>query len=482
MGVLSACMGTAHHGVFLMKRLLVVLLGVAALPGQALAQAQAESSEIRLEYTEETLPNGLKVIYHIDRSTPVAAVVLWYDVASKHEAPGKTGFAHLFEHLMLFTGSRHVAEGKAFALLEAEGGRAGADLNGTTSSDRTNYFQQVPSHVLDLALWVEADRMATLDDALNQAKLDNQREVVKNERRQGVDNQPYGVWSERMLARMFPADHPYHHGVLGSMEDLTNASLEDVRTFFRTYYVPNNATLAIAGDIDLADAQAKVRRYFGEIPRGADPPPVRNTALPPRVGTAQREVINDANAPAPAVFVGYRVPSMRDPQGPAVSILGSLLGTGRSSPLYQALVRERQLATNVFSGSFGLGEGADVLLIGAIGRPGASADSLEAAVLGELENVAAKIDRAAVERAQAAARFGLANQLQSLGGFGGRGDALAQGAVLFGDAGWINRRLGQLEAVTVDALRALAAERMVADNRTVLVFVPRAAPVREEPR
>jgi predicted Zn-dependent peptidase len=463
-----------------MKRLLLAACAAAAVSAPSAAQTPP-AGQIRVDYTEETLPNGLRVLYHVDRSTPVAAVVLWYDVASKHEAPGKTGFAHLFEHLMLFTGSRNVQEGKAFALLEAEGGRAGPDLNGTTSSDRTNYFQQVPSHVLDLALWVEADRMATLDDALNQAKLDNQREVVKNERRQGVDNQPYGVWSERMLARMFPAGHPYHHSVLGSMADLTNASLEDVRSFFRTYYVPNNAVLAIAGDIDLDDARAKVRRRFGAIPRGPEPPPVRNTALPPFVGIAQREVINDANAPAPAVYVGYRVPSMSDAQGPVVSILGSLLATGRSSPLYQSLVREKQLATNVFSGSFGLAEGADVLLVGVIGRPGANADSLEAAVLGELENVAAKIDQAAVQRVQASARFGLANQLQSLGGFGGRGDALAQGAVLFGDAGWINRRLGQLEAVTVDAVRALAAERMIADNRTVLVFVPaRAAPPREE--
>ncbi len=220
-----------------MRRLLLAVLLLVATP--LAAQAPPGGETVNLEYTEETLPNGLKVIYHVDRSTPVAAAVMWYNVASKHEPPGRTGFAHLFEHLMLFTGSRNVPEGRGWAMLEAAGGRAGPDLNGTTSADRTNYFSQVPSNALELALWIEADRMATLDDALTQTKLDNQREVVKNERRQGMDNQPYGLWVQKMLGHLFPEGHPYHHPVIGSLEDLNNATLRmyatsSAPTTFRT--------------------------------------------------------------------------------------------------------------------------------------------------------------------------------------------------------------------------------------------------------
>jgi predicted Zn-dependent peptidase len=453
-----------------MTRIVTALVLAAALGGTA--YAQVPGTAVRLDFVEETLPNGLRVIYHQDHTAPVAALVLWYDVASKHEQRGKTGFAHLFEHLMLFTGSRNVPEGTAWSLMEAAGARAGADLNGTTSSDRTNYFQQVPSHALERAFWIEADRMATLDDALNQAKLDNQREVVKNERRQGVDNQPYGTAQEKMLAYMYPEGHVYHHPVLGSMQDLTNASLEDVRAFFNTYYVPNNAVLAVAGDFDLADAQALVRRYFGPIPRGADPPPLRDATLPPLTGKTQREVVQDANAPGPAVYVGFRVPSARAAQAPVVSLLGPLLASGRSSPLYRVMVREKQLATNVFAFNFGLLEGADLFMVGAIGRPGVNADSLEAALMTELADPARLIDAAGFERVQASVRFGLANQLQSMGGFGGRGDVLAQGKVFYDNAGWINQRMAQLGAVTLEQLQALARERMVASNRTTLVYVP----------
>jgi zinc protease len=398
--------------------------------------------------------------------------VLWYDVGSKHESPGRTGFAHLFEHLMLFTGSRNAPEGRHFGLLEAVGSRTGSDINGTTSWDRTNYFQQVPSHALELALWLEADRMATLDEALNETKLVNQREVVKNERRQSADNQPYGRWVEQMLTHLYPAEHPYHHLVLGSMQDLEAASLEDVRTFFRTWYVPNNAVLAIAGDIDVPQARAMVRRYFGGIPRGAEPPPVRRVPLPAKLGASPREVIPDANAPAPAVYVGFRVPGGRDPRAPAVSLLADMLAGGRSAPLYQSLVRERQAATSVFSFNFGLVEDADMLVVGAVGKPGSSPDSLEAALLAELGGVGARLDAGQLARVQAAEGFNIVNSLQQMGGFGGRGDALAEGAVLYGDPGWINRRLPALNAVTVSDVQSIAREFLVNDNRAILVFVP----------
>ncbi len=450
--------------------LALLLAAAAAVPARA--QTGAPAPTVRLDFVEDTLPNGLRVIYHVDRSAPVAATVLWYDVASKHEATGRTGFAHLFEHLMLFTGSRNAPEGRHFGLLEAVGSRAGADINGTTSWDRTNYFQQVPSHALELALWLEADRMATLDEALNESKLVNQREVVKNERRQSNDNQPYGRWAEAMLSHLYPAEHPYHHPVIGSMADLEAATLEDVRTFFRTYYVPNNAVLAIAGDIDVEAARGMVRRYFGGIPRGAEPPPVRRVPLPAKLGAAPREVIQDRNAPAPAVYIGFRVPSGRDARAPVVSMLAEMMGTGRSSPLYQSLVRERQIATNVFSFNFGLVEDADMLIVGAVGKPGSSADSLEAALLGELGGILPRLDAGQLARAQASEGYNLVNSLQQMGGFGGRGDALAEGAVLYGDAGWINRRLPQIAAVTVEDVRALAREFLVNDNRATLVFVP----------
>jgi predicted Zn-dependent peptidase len=455
----------------------------AVLPLALAAQSQSPpaAEAVRLDFTEETLPNGLKVVLHVDRSTPLVSTMLWYDVGSKHEQAGRTGFAHLFEHLMLFTGSRNVPEGQHFAMLEAAGGRAGADINGTTSSDRTNYFQQVPSHMLELALWLEADRMATLDEVLNEAKLANQREVVKNERRQGIDNQPYGRWMERMLAHAYPEGHPYRHPVVGSLEDVENARLDEVKEFFRTYYVPNNAVLVVAGDIDVEEARGLVRRYFGPIPRGQDPPRMRDATLPPRIGAPAREVIQDPNAPAPAVYLGFRVPPARDPRSAAVSVLSSYLAEGRASPLNQRLVRGRQVATNVFSFNFDYADGADLLVVAAVGKPGGDPEALERALLAEVEAVAAGIDETGLQRVKAASRFSLVNQLQGLGGFGGRADLLAEGWTVHRDAGWVNRRLGEVDAVTVAGLRALAAERLVPDNRVTLVFVPRAAAATSTP-
>jgi len=317
---------------------------VASNAGAQAKKTQAgKSPELRIDFTRETLPNGLNVIYHVDHSTPVAAVLLWYNVGSKMEQPGRTGFAHLFEHMM-FQGSKNVGKGQHFALLEAAGGRGGADINGTTNWDRTNYFEQVPSNQVELALWLEADRMGTLLQAMDQAKLDNQREVVKNERRQSMDNQPYGTWLEKMGEALFPEGHPYHHSVIGSMTDLSAASLTDVENFFRTYYAPNNAVLVIAGDIDVPQVKQMVRKYFGSIPRGPAVPALANTQVPVVIGHQQRYVISDAQAPAPAIYVGYRVPSAKDRRAAAVTLLGDVIGSGRSSRLYDALVRRQQIA------------------------------------------------------------------------------------------------------------------------------------------
>src|SRR2546423_8168152 len=295
-------------------RLLAVslLCLVAANAGaQAIKTQAGKSPELRIDFTRETLPTALNVIYHVDHSTPVAAILLWYNVGSKMEQPGRTGFAHLFEHMM-FQGSKNVGKGQPLALLEAAGGRGGADINGTTNWDRTDYFEQLPSNQVELALWLEADRMGSLLDAMDQAKLDNQREVVKNERRQAIDNQPYGTWLEKMGEALFPEGHPYHHSVIGSMTDLSAASLTDVENFFKTYYAPNNAVLVIAGDIDVPQVKQMVQKYFGPIPRGPKVPALANTQVPVVIGQQQRYVITDAQAPAPAIYVGYRVPPAKD--------------------------------------------------------------------------------------------------------------------------------------------------------------------------
>ncbi len=449
------------------------LLCIAAGSAGALAaqSTAGQGAQVRIDYIEDQLPNGLKVLYHVDNTTPVAAVVLWYNVGSKHEQRGRTGFAHLFEHMM-FQGSKNVAKGQHFALLEAAGGRGGADINGTTNTDRTNYFEQVPSNQLELALWLEADRMGRLLETVDKVKLDNQREVVKNERRQGVDNQPYGTWVERMQAEVYPAGHPYSHSVIGSMDDLSAATVEDVHNFFKTYYAPNNAVLVIAGDIDVNAAKALVRKHFGWIPRGPAVPALVNMTVPATIGTEKRFVVDDALAPAPAVFVAYRVPPVKDRRGPVVDLLGSVVGSGRSSRLYDALVRKQQVATQVGGFNFGFVDGADMLVFTAIGKPGASADSLEKALVAELNGVGGNFTQADLDRVRAQERFNFVNGLQTTGGFGGRADRLAEGWIYHRDPNYVNKVLGEYDRVTLADLNALARERLLPRNRVIAVYQP----------
>jgi len=456
---------------FVAVSLLCVAAGTAGAQAANSKTMQGGSPELRIDFVEETLPNGLKVIYHVDHSTPVAAVVLWYNVGSKHEQARRTGFAHLFEHMM-FQGSKNVAKGQHFALLEAAGGRGGADINGTTNTDRTNYFEQVPSNQLELALWLEADRMGNLLETVDKVKLDNQREVVKNERRQGVDNQPYGVWFEKLQATVFPANHPYSHSVIGSMDDLSAATVEDVHNFFKTYYAPNNAVLVIAGDIDVPNAKALVRKHFAAIPRGPAVPRLANMNVPNLIGREQRWVVEDPLAPAPRVYVAYRMPAVKDKRAPITTLLGDVIGSGRSSRLYDALVRRDQVATTVAGFNFGYADGADMLVFTATGRPGSSADSLERALLAELGKVGGNFTQAELDRARAAERFSFVNGLQTTGGFGGRADLLAAGWTYFRDANYVNKVLGEFDGVTLAQLNALARERLVPTNRVIGVFVP----------
>jgi predicted Zn-dependent peptidase len=453
--------------------LLCLAAGTASAQTGKSAQA-GNSPELRVDYTKETLPNGLTVIYHVDHTTPVAAVLLWYNVGSKMEQPGRTGFAHLFEHMM-FQGSKNVGKGQHFALLEAAGGRGGSDINGTTNWDRTNYYEQLPSNQLELALWLEADRMGTLIEAMDQAKLDNQREVVKNERRQSVDNQPYGTWPEKMEEALFPEGHPYHHDVIGSMADLSAATLTDVEGFFKTYYAPNNAVLVVAGDIDVPQAKEMVRKHFGSIARGPKVPALANMRLPASVGHEQRFVVVDSQIPAPAVYIGYRVPSAKDSRAPVVSILGDVMGGGRSSRLYDALVRRQQIATGASSGNFGLADGADMLIFTATGKPGSSPDSLERALLVELAGVSS-FTQPELDRARASERFAFVNALQTMGGIGGRADRLAEGWTYFHDPNYVNGVLREYDRVKLADLNALALERLIPANRVILVYVPAKKP------
>jgi predicted Zn-dependent peptidase len=448
----------------------VSLLCAAAATANAQSARSGKGPELRVDYTKETLPNGLNVIYHVDHTTPVATVLLWYNVGSKMEQPGRTGFAHLFEHMM-FQGSKNVKKGQHFALLETAGGRAGSDINGTTDQDRTNYYEQVPSNQLELALWLESDRMGTLSQTLTKDKLDNQRDVVKNERRQSYDNQPYGTWSEKTGELLFPDSHPYHHSVIGSMTDLSAASVEDVQNFFKTYYAPNNAVLVVAGDIDVPQARALVRKYFASIPRGPVPPKIASMNLPPVVGREQRVVVQDPLAPAPAVFVAYRVPPLRDRRAEAVSLLRTIIGDGASSRLDESLVRKQQIAARVTAYNFGLADGADALVFIAYGKPGSNPDSLERALLAELAG-ASSFTRSELDRARAQERFNFVDALQYTGSLGGRADRLAEGWTFFHNPDHVNTILADINRVKLADLNALAQERLIPTNRVILVYVP----------
>jgi len=422
---------------------------------------------MRIPLETLTLSNGLRVNLSQDHAAPVVAVNLWYHVGSANERPGRTGFAHLFEH-MLFQGSARVAANEHFELVQ----RAGGTLNGSTWLDRTNYYETLPSHQLELALWLEADRMARLLPAMTQEKLDTQRDVVKNERRWSVDNQPYGTWWERLPALCFPPAHPFHHSLIGSMEDLSEASLEDVAEFFRTYYTPDNAVLTICGDFDAAAARAMVERHFGTIPRGAGKPPLPDLSLPPTFGSWKREVVEDAVV-APRLFLAFRIPPAGEDDWYAASLLGAVLGTGEGSRLAHALVREQQLASDATAFTFDLAKGSDLLVCDVTARPGVAPATLEAAVVAEIDRLLRDGVRPD-ERERALAQFETAwvSGLQSVGA---RADKLSQFATYKGDAGAVNDELARHAAVSVAAMAAFARARLGEENRASLLYVPRAA-------
>ena len=354
---------------------LVVLV---ASPGAA-ADDGGRAPRLSVPYTQFTLPNGLRVVLHEDHSVPVVAVNVWYHVGSGREKPGRTGFAHLFEHLM-FEGSGHVKEGDFDNLLEGAGG----DNNGSTNTDRTNYYLNVPSDALELALFLESDRMGYLLDAMSPGKVDGQRDVVKNERRQGVENQPYGQAFITLGEMLFPTGHPYHWPTIGYMDDLTAASYDDVTDFFKQYYGPNNATLVVAGDIDPAKTRTLVERWFSDVKRGPDVPPL---SVPPvqLTGVTKKTITDRVQLPRDLPGVD-RARRRSRPGDAELDVVADVLAGGKSSRLYKRLVYDLQIAQNVFA----FQQGADLastFAIVATARPGHTIEEMTKVIDEELQRL-----------------------------------------------------------------------------------------------
>ena len=420
---------------------------------------------LSIGFSDERLANGLRLIVSEDHLAPVVAVCIWYNVGSKNEVPGKTGFAHLFEHVM-FQGSGHVAKTEHMSLVQSAGGT----MNGTTWLDRTNYFETMPSHQLELAIWLEADRMGTLLGALSQENLDNQRDVVKNEKRWSYDNRPYGSWMEKTLALLYPEGHPYHHPTIGSMADLDAASLEDVKAFFATYYVPNNAVLSVAGDCDRAQVRAWAEKYFGPIAPNPDIPSLPDMSLPETLGDERRMTVED-QVPLARIYFAFRAPAFGDHRLDAIDLAGQILTGGKGSRLHKRLVRDERLAQDVAIFTLPFVSGAAACIGWATVRPGVAIEKVEAAYLDELERLA--LEAPSDDELARAKALTEADELGSLARVEERADRLSMYATLFDDPAMINTMLPRYLAVTAEEIRDAARAIFRADNRIVLTFVPR---------
>jgi predicted Zn-dependent peptidase len=422
------------------------------------APARAAAS-VRVEFTDTTLPNGLRVQLVEDHGAPVIAVNVAYDVGSRNERAGRTGFAHLFEHMM-FKGSQNVGDGEHFYQVFSNGG----SMNGTTGNDLTLYFETLPANQLELALFLEADRMRSLD--ITQKKLDNQRQAVQEERRLRVDNQPYGLADEH-FDELFYSNFAYQHSTIGSMQDLNAASVGDVAQFFKTYYAPNNAVLSVVGDFKPAEAMAMIRRYFADIPRQSEPPAVDLSE--PEQQAERRETMTDPLARATQVQIAYKTPAGNAPDLYALRVLSSVLQQGDSSRLYQSVNKEKELVVNV--GGFvdeRIGPGG--LYIGATVRPGRKADDVEAAIYAEIERLQQQpIAEWELEKAKNTTRFAY---LQSIRSAQSRATMLGTYTVKFNDPGLINTRVAGFEAVTRAEVQRVAKRYLQAKYRTVIVTNP----------
>ncbi|HEV3471391.1 MAG TPA: pitrilysin family protein [Pyrinomonadaceae bacterium] len=450
--------------------LLVVLVQGLPAAGQAQggAAAAAQGSVPKIQFEKYTLPNGLEVILHVDRKLPVVHVNQWFHVGSKNERAGRSGFAHLFEHMM-FQGSKNASK-EYFEYVEA----AGANLfeggvNGTTNQDRTNYFATVPSGNLENLLWVESDRLATLPEALTKEKLDNQRDVVKNERRQGLENQPYGRWFKLLMENLYPPRHPYNTDVIGLHEDLTAASLDDVKEFFRTYYTPNNLSLVIAGDFNPEEAKRLVEKYFGTIPPG--PALDRPAKGMVRLDGEKTVEVSD-RVPQERTYFGWHTPGFFEPGDAELSLAATILTDGLSARLNRALVYDRQLATNTVAFQNGQ-ELAGSFIMWVTARPGSSLSEIERIVTDEVARLAKEgPTQAELDRAKTKWEFNFVTGLERIGGFGGKADLLNQYNVFLGDPGRFEADFARFRGATTEGVRAAVDRYLNTRNRLLVRFHP----------
>jgi zinc protease len=450
-------------------RIICTMAVLAAAVPAPLVTAQAPASHdttpatLTVPYTEFTLPNGLHVILHQDKTIPVAAVNVWYHVGSGREKPGRTGFAHLFEHVM-FEGSEHVKEGEFDGWLEAAGGTN----NGSTSEDRTNYITDVPSNALELALFLEADRMGFLLPTLTQQKLDGQRDVVKNEKRQRVDNQPYGQAFIELGSMMYPKGHPYSWPVIGSMDDLSAASLADVVDFFKTYYAPNNASLVVAGDIDIAATRALVEKWFGGIPRGPDVAPL--VPAPAALTETVRKTITD-KVQLPRVYLAWHTPAGYAPGDATMDLVANLLTGGKNSRLYRRLVYEMQIAQDVNAAQMSRALGGMFLVV-ATARPGQSLEAIQAVIDEEIEKLKqAPPEPREMARALNQIEASFFRNMERTGSFGGKADLLNSYYVATGMPDYFEEDLARYRAVSPTDVQSAVSRYLPRDRRVELTVV-----------
>ena len=441
-----------------MKLAVTLLLGAAGL-----VSAQQRAAKLQpVKFTDTRLENGLRVLIAEDHYAPVYAIAVSYKVGSRDERQGRTGFAHLFEHMM-FKGSENVGPGEHFYLIFTKGG----SMNGTTDNDRTLYFEILPKNQLDLGLFLEADRMRSL--AINKENLENQRQAVKEERRLGLDNQPYGQAYEKMDELVYD-NFAYHHSVIGSMADLDAASVEDVQQFFRTYYAPNNAVLALAGDLDTKDALAKVNKYFGAVPRQEAPKPVDLTE--PAHSAERRATLDDKLARVPRLEIAYRIAGGDDPDARALAVASPILGGGDSSRLYQKLVKEKELATQVFC-YLDSRTGPSKFQITAMIRPGKDPKEAENLIS---EEVARLMAEPVTDQELAKARMGIRrSQVGSRQSELNIAITLADDTALYNDPNRINTETDKRLAVTAADIEKAAKTYLRTSNRVVVVSMPATA-------
>jgi len=420
----------------------------------------AAVAKVDIPFEQFTLPNGLRVVVHTDRKAPIVAVNVWYHVGSKDEPVGRTGFAHLFEHLMFQRSENH--DGEYFEPFKQVGATG---QNGTTNTDRTNYFENVPTTALDMALWMESDRMGHLLGAIDQAALDEQRGVVQNEKRQG-ENQPYGqVWTQLNRA-LYPKGHPYHHSVIGSMNDLNAASLDDVKNWFRTWYGPNNAVLVLAGDIDLATAKEKVAKYFGSIPAGP-------TMAQPQVDVAvrpadTRETMTD-KVPQVRIYRAWNVAEVGTADVDQLQLLGQVLGGAKSSRLAKRLEHEEKLVDNISAGAYASQLGSNFMVMATV-KQGVDPAKVEAIIDEEIDRLVAEGPSAEeLSRAKTAFRASFIRGIERIGGFGGKADALAECTVYTGDPGCFRDSLKNIDGATVAQLRTVGGKWLGKGSHTLIV-------------